>query len=118
MTPDLIDSNAVSEVPGPTTQPLPSGRSLAVRLGDAGEEIEIRSPEGEVEVQIVLTEQGPVVKLQAARLELAATEEIQLNARRLALHSQEQTEVTTAGVVRVQSQGDTHINGKMLYLNC
>jgi hypothetical protein len=117
MTAALIDSNALSEVPGTATQPLPSGRALVVRLG-AGEEIEIRSPSGEVEVQIVLTDQGPVVRLRAARLELAASDEIQLNARRLALHSSEQTELTTAGDVRVRSAGDTHINGKMLYLNC
>jgi phage gp45-like len=61
---------------------LPSGRSVVVRLAGGAEELEIRSSRGDVEVRIVLTEAGPVVRLCGARLELDAAETVAVNCRR------------------------------------
>src|SRR5262249_12082466 len=44
-----------------TEQLLPSGRSVIVKTADGREELEIRSPRGEMEVHVTLTETGPVV---------------------------------------------------------
>ena len=49
---------------------LPSGRVVVLRTATGREELEVRAPDGQVEVHIVLTEAGPVVRLTAARLEL------------------------------------------------
>jgi hypothetical protein len=97
---------------------LPSGRSVVVRLAGAGEEIEVRSPAGDVEVRITLTEGGPVVSLRAARLELDAAEEMTLSAKRLKVETTEGTELRTDGELRVHSEGEMHLNGKMINLNC
>ena len=90
---------------------------MVVRLADTGEEIEVRSPTGEVEVQITLTASGPVVRLRAARLELAAAEEMTLNCQRLKVQTTAATEFHTAGEMRVRSEGEMHLNGKMIHIN-
>jgi hypothetical protein len=97
---------------------LPSGRSVVVRLAGAAEEIEVRSPGGDVEVRITLTDSGPVVSVRAARLELDAAEEMTLNAKRLKVETTEGTELLTDGELRVRSEGEMHFNGKMINLNC
>src|SRR5580704_14457370 len=65
------------EIPEPvesevTRRALPSGRSLVLRTGGAGEEIEIRGAGGEVELRITLTDAGPVVSIRGARVEIEA----------------------------------------------
>lgn len=99
-------------------QVLPSGRSVVVRLAGAAEEIEVRSPAGDVEVRITLTDDGPVVSVRAARLELNAVDDIALHCKRLTVETSEGTELHTQGEMQVRSAGDMHLNGKMLHLNC
>jgi hypothetical protein len=108
-----------SETQAPQTAPqaLPSGRSVVLRYGDGEEQIEVRSPSGEVEVRIVLTDRGPVVRLRGARLELEAPEEIALTCGRLAVHTKEALELASAGAVHVRAEEDLRLDGKMIYLN-
>jgi hypothetical protein len=80
---------------------LPSGRSVVVRLAGGAEELEIRSPQGEVEVHILLAETGPVVRLRGARLELDAAETVAVNCRRF----------------EVRAEGDIRMDGAMIRLN-
>jgi hypothetical protein len=92
---------------------------------DAGEDLQVRSPSGELEVHICLTEDGPVVHLRSARLELDALEAVALNCRRLEVNTEESTRLNTAGELqltgqemRVQTTGDIHLNGEVIHLNC
>lgn len=108
-----------------TQKLLPSGRSVVIRLNDGQEELEVRSPEGTVEVQIVLTEQGPVVRLQGARLELAGTDTVAVDCKRFEVNTTEATELKSEGNVqvtgnelRVKTEDDIHMNGKFIRLNC
>jgi hypothetical protein len=88
---------------------LPSGRKLALRIGSAGEEIEIRSPAGDIEVRIELTDAGPVVSLRGARLELDAAD--------VAIRCHD-FDVEASGEIRAQTAGDIHLNGAFIRLNC
>jgi phage gp45-like len=97
---------------------LPSGRSVVVKLNEGREELEIRAPDGAVEVQIVLTESGPVVRLHGARLELAATETVAVDCKRFEVHTSEATKLESDGELRVKTADDVHINGKFIRLNC
>jgi hypothetical protein len=114
-----------STVPPTEVRALPSGRSVTLRIGPDQEEIELRSPDGEVEVRITLTEQGPVVQLRAARLELAAADEVRVECERFAIQARQSVNLQTEGDVSISAEGDletrtqgeTHINGKMIYLN-
>lgn len=110
-----------SDVP----QSLPSGRSVVLRVGSAGEELEIRSPRGDLEVSIVLTDAGPVIRLGGARLELTAMDTVAVNCGRLEVNASEEVKVGSPGKlemtgeeVRVRTQGDIHLNGDFIRLNC
>jgi hypothetical protein len=104
---------------------LPSGRSIVVKIADQQEELLVRSPDGEVEVRITLTKDGPVLKLRAARLELESPESVAVNCRRFSVNSTEGTNLHSGGnlhltghELRVQTESDMHFNGGVIRLNC
>jgi hypothetical protein len=88
---------------------LRDGRTLSVRDHDGSELVEVRSSSGQVEVRIVLTEEGPVLQMEAARLQLRATEAVEIASKRV--------EIKTTEDVEVEAEGDVRINGKMIWLN-
>ena len=75
---------------------LPSGRSVVLKVGDGGEEMEIRSPDGDVEVRITLTDQGAVVSLRGGQLQMQAADAITMNCRRLEVLTTEGTALGSA----------------------
>jgi hypothetical protein len=113
------------EAVGPQPRPLPSGRSVLLRIDGGHEELEVRSPEGGVELTVLLTADGPVVRLRGARLELEALDAIALRCRRLEVSASEGTHLHSGGEVRitgqemrVRTQGDIHMDGDIIRLNC
>jgi hypothetical protein len=104
---------------------LPSGRSVVLKLAGNQEELEVRSPGGNVEVRILLTDQGAVVTLQGGRLEMASPDTVALICRRVEINSTEGTDLLSSGDVRitgremrVQTESDIHMNGRIIHLNC
>jgi hypothetical protein len=104
---------------------LPSGRSVVLKVTGEGEELEVRSPSGAVEVRITLSASGSVVHLSGARLELEAVDTVALNCRRLEVNTAESTQLHSAGdlsltgqEMRVRTTGDIHLNGAVIRLNC
>jgi hypothetical protein len=87
----------------PRELPLAAGRTVVVLKNGRQDEILVRSSAGEVEVRILLTEQGPVVRLQAARLELASAGEVDVTCRKFSVHTQEETRLSSDGQVRVNA---------------
>ncbi len=103
---------------------LPSGRSMVVRMDSEGEQIEIRSPAGELDLRIVLTSAGPVVTLRGARLEVDSAE-VAFRCRTFDVHATERLRVSSEGEVqiaademRLTAEHDIHLNGAYLRLNC
>ncbi|HVA49023.1 MAG TPA: hypothetical protein VNH11_21855 [Pirellulales bacterium] len=104
---------------------LPSGRSVVLKVADGCEELEVRSPGGEVEVRITLTDNGAVVSLRGGRLEMESADAVALKCRRFDVATAEGTTLASAGDVliagqgmRVKTEGDIHINGGIIHLNC
>lgn len=89
---------------------LPYGRTLRVAVDG----LEIRGPEGS-EVFVIFTEQGPVVRLRAARLELEATDELRLAARRVTVQAEDTVTIGSSGGVAVHARGDLdlHASGEL-----
>ena len=103
---------------------LPSGRSVIVKVAGQREELEIRSAEGEVEVRITLTEQGPVVSLRGGRLELEAPDTVAVHCRRFEVNTTEETQLQSSGPVHitgqemfVETKSDIHLKGAIIRLN-
>jgi hypothetical protein len=104
---------------------LPSGRSVVLKIGDGCEALEVRSPGGDVEVRITLTDQGTVVSLRGGRLQMESADAVALNCRRLEVVTTEGTALGSAGDVlitgremRVKTENDIHLNGGIIHLNC
>jgi hypothetical protein len=104
---------------------LPSGRSVVVKLAGDREELEIRDAEGQVEVCVSLTADGPVVRIRGGRLELDAADTIAVRCRRFEVQTDEGTELSSAGELRmtgrelrVRTKEDIHLNGEFIRLNC
>ena len=86
---------------------LDSGRVVSVN--EEAEVVEIRSPEGELELRVELTEAGPVLRMSAVRMELSAQEAVSVSAPKIDLQSKEGTQI--------QSDGDVRVEGAMIWLN-
>lgn len=105
---------------------LPSGRQLVVKAHAHDEEIEVRSAGGEVEVRIVLTDQGPILRLRGARLEIDSSDTVAVNCRQFEVNASHGVQLRAAGDVGVQSDaeirlksgGQTYIDGDYVNLNC
>src|SRR5688500_8840658 len=96
----------------PVEVPLPSGRSVTVRAGGGREVLEVRAAGGAVEVEVVLTDEGPVVRLSGARLEIASPAAVRVDCRRLELRAAEGLSLESDADVRLRAGGDVHLNGK------
>ena len=110
-------------LPGP--QLLPTGRTLHLETSQGQAVMVIRAPDSRIEVEILLTEAGPVVRLQAAALELVTTDEMAIRCQRLQVDAQERIELATSGSLqvhaeemRVQTERSIHLNGETIRLNC
>lgn len=100
---------------------LTGGRTL--RVSD-DQLVEIRSPSGQLELRVKLTEEGPVLQMDSVRLELRASEAVEIASKRVAITATEamtveagELEVATEKDVKVDAKGEVRIVGTMIYLN-
>ena len=84
---------------------MSDGRKVVVK----DQLVEIRNESGLVEIRIQMTEQGPVVQVDAARMQIKASETLEIAAPKIEIKSEEET--------TVESSGDVRVRGKIIYLN-
>jgi hypothetical protein len=101
-----------NEQPLSKEHPLPLGRKVSLRVGKEAAAIEVRSPEGEVEVLIELTETGPVVRLRGAKLEVESAEELAFRCKKLEIAASEKAELSSGGDVKITSGKDLDLEAK------
>lgn len=105
--------------------PLQGGRTVAVTTEGAQDIVEIRAAQGQVELRIKITEQGPVLQLDGVRLEVRAAEDIAMQCKRFQVHAEESVAITSAGEatvtaeddLKLRSESDVRVNGEKIYLN-
>ncbi len=102
----------------PRQAALPSGRTVVLHAEGPREEIEVRSPAGQLELRIALTPEGPVLTLRGVRLQIDSTDTVAVNCRQFSLRTSDGLQLEAGGDMCVRSAGDAHIDGKMLLLNC
>lgn len=103
---------------------LRDGKRLVVSQQGSEDLVEIRGASGSLEVRIRLTEEGPVLQMESARLSLKASEAVEIESPRVAIHGTERLELAGGAVklhgekdVEVDSTQDVRVNGRMIYLN-
>jgi hypothetical protein len=104
---------------------LDSGRQVLVHSDEKGELLEILERGGEAVVTVRLTDEGPVVTVQGAHLELKSTDTIALDARKVRIKAQEEASIESEGTLKIESsknmdvtsEDDIRVVGKMIHLN-
>jgi phage gp45-like len=96
---------------------LREGRTLSVQQAGSDDLVEIRSSSGQVEVRIRLTEDGPVLQMESARLQLKAAESVEIDSKRVAIRATEAVTIESKDEVKVEAEGEVRVNGKMIFLN-
>src|SRR5450432_313151 len=96
-----------SEVSGEREIYLRDGKKLVV--GESG-------TNQLVEVRIELTDAGPVLRMDAVKLELKAEQSIELESPKVAIRATE-VKIESEDTVEVDAKGEVRVAGKMIYLN-
>jgi phage gp45-like len=103
---------------------LRDGRKLVVSEQGGDQLVEVRNAAGLLEVRIKLTDEGPVLQMEAARLQLRASEAVHIESKHVEVKATEQlalaagrVAVTAEDEVKVEAKGDVDIDGKMIWLN-
>lgn len=105
---------------------LASGRTLLIEADTNGEKIAILSPQGETELSIRLTPDGPVLLLRGVQLEIESANCLSVNCKEFAVNASDAVHIQAAGQmvlasgddIRLKSAQDTHIDGDMVKINC
>jgi phage gp45-like len=96
---------------------LRDGKTLSVETTGSDELVEIRSSSGQVELRIKLTEEGPVLQMESVRLQLKASESVEIESKRVEIKATETLQLSSDNDVKVDAEGEVRVNGKMIYLN-
>lgn len=103
---------------------LREGRKLILSEQGADQLVEIRNESGMLEVRILLTEQGPVLQMESARLSLKASELVEIESKRVEIRATETLDLDADEIsvhgdkdVNVTADNDVRVVGKMIWLN-
>ncbi len=103
---------------------LKDGRKLTLSEQGGDQLVEIRNESGLVEVRIKLTEEGPVLQMEAVRMQLKAAEQVSIESQAVEIKGAERVEVTGGKIdvtgeedVNVESKAEVRVRGKMIWLN-
>ncbi len=78
----------------------------------------MRSPQGDIEVQILLTNEGPLLRLGGVRLELETIESIALRCKRFEVMAGDMVSLRSGGQIEAKAESDMRLNGERLFFNC
>src|SRR5215475_8387520 len=96
---------------------LREGRTLSIESVGSEELVEVRSSSGMVELRIRLTEEGPVLQMESARLSLKASEAVEIESKRVEIKASETLQLSSDNEIKADADGEVRVNGKMIYLN-
>ena len=104
---------------------LDSGRQVLVHTDEKEEILEIVERGGEMLITVRLTDEGPIVRVQGAHLELKSAETISLDAKKVSIKAQEEASLESEGTLKIESsknmdvtsEEDIRVVGKMIHLN-
>jgi hypothetical protein len=95
-----------------------SGRSLETAVGEGEDLVELRAPDGRLELRLRITPEGPVLEIDAAALRLSARD-ISVDCERFSVQAEQAVELQSQGEIvhrahgdmTQQSLGELHLHG-------
>lgn len=95
---------------------LSSGRIVEADVDESGrDKFTIRSTTGEVELQICMTEKGPLLRFRAADVELEATRDVKVHCEEFHVKAEKNIVQESGGDLRqrIGGQADVKVRGRM-----
>ena len=99
-------------------------RKITLSSGKTGESLEVYSPDGQLEFQLVWTSEGPILKIAVAKLEICTTGEISMNCDSFNLSALQGISMESNGSVTIKSDEirakttkSIHLDGEKIRLN-
>jgi hypothetical protein len=112
----LADIAAAKSEPAPQRMALSSGRVVEADVESQGRDrLTIRSATGEVELQICMTEKGPLLRFRAADVELEATRDVKVHCEEFHVKAEKNIVQESGGDLRqrIGGQADVKVRGRM-----
>lgn len=95
------------------------GWVAAVEARERGAMFRLQNPhQGAVDVELVLTAEGPVIRAAAAAVEITSATDIAARCDRFSVDASEIALTARTGSVAVQANDDVALNGERVLLNC
>ena len=91
---------------------LPSGRQISIRTDAGSEELVLVGRDGAVELQVILTDEGPVLRMPVARISLRGADQLDLSARQVRIRATEDMQLEAGGRIDLRSEADTAITAE------
>ncbi len=85
---------------------MSSGRTVVAEQDSTGERLVVRSPSGEVELQIAFNEQGPVLRFRSAELALESKGAVEVDCDRFRVRAKRGIEHRTGGNLKEVVDGN------------
>lgn len=107
------------------TLDLRNSKTLTVSPSGDHDLVEVRGGEGQVELRILLTPEGPVLQMESVRLSLKASESIDVECKSFEVRATEAVDLHSDGGmhlsgqadIRVNANGDVVVTGEKIFLN-
>ena len=123
-TTDAVETTDASDAEVDQRLYLNDGRQVAIIRDGARQAVEIRAASGQLELRIRLTEDGPVLSLDAVKVELRATD-VAVECETFAVTASQRVTIASAGTAELKADGqldvssadDVNVIGKNIRLN-
>lgn len=83
----------------------------SLRIDKAGNMLEIESPEGNIELRVKITPEGPVLSFNSTKISMNSDADVSLQCKKFHLKTSEETKIESGGDLRQQVAGnlDVHV---------
>lgn len=102
---------------------LRDGKKLVVTDQGSDQIVEIRNESGMLEVRIKLTDEGPVLQMDALRLSMKSTQSVEIESQKVSIKAETialdggSVSVSSEEDIKVDAKNELRLAGKMIYLN-
>ena len=108
-----------------TSIALQHGRHLSIAASGEDDLVEIRNPDGSIELRVRMTADGPVLQMESLRLSLKAAQDVEVECANFSVRSREQMTLQADGALRISGEadvhmdanGEVHVKGTLIHLN-
>lgn len=104
---------------------LDQGRTLQLAREGNQQLVEIRAASGQLEVRIKLTDEGPVLQMEAVKVAVTTEEAFEIKCKTFSVEASQDTIIQTGGELKMKAEGeisldspeDVRLRGKIIWLN-